>query len=109
MNKDEILSKSRKDNKNGDERQLKVREHAYAMSAAWVFAICMILIFFESVIFDRDATIIWVVLAGMEFTNALTGAIQTKSKKYILLTALFTVILIFFFVIYLMNGFNYGR
>lgn len=106
MNKDEILAKSRNENKNGDEREKKVREHAFAMSAAWGGLICMLAIMAERLIFDRSATIIWTVYCGMQFANALTGAIQSKERKYILLSVLFGVLLITFVAVYLTEGFR---
>lgn len=106
MNKEDILAKSREENKNGDEREQKVREHAYAMSATYGGLICMIMVMLEDLVFNRDTRAIWIIYGGMLFANSLTGAIQTKSKKYIGLSVLFGTLLILELVVYFIDGFR---
>jgi len=101
MNKDEILAKSRKENENGDEMEKEVRQKAFAMSAAAGGLICMLAIISERIFFKHNTTIIWLIYAGMNFTNALSGVIQMKSKKYIGLSCLFGLLTICFLVLYI--------
>lgn len=106
MNKEDILAKSREENKNGDEREQKVREHAYAMSAAYGGLICMIMVLLEDLVFNRDTTAIWIIYGGMLFANSLTGAIKSKSMKYIGLSILFGILLVAELVVYFIEGFR---
>lgn len=88
MNREEILEKSREENKNGDERDLRARDRSYAISASVGLLLCLLIVFAEEILFERSAIQIWVVYTGIEFTTALAGFIQTK-KRWLLFLAVF--------------------
>ncbi len=82
MNKDEILAKSREENKNADERQLALRQKAQAISGAVGIALCFIIALLEGVFGDSVIlfygcfSIYW----GMTAANGIALAVATKKK-----------------------------
>lgn len=101
VNKEEILKKSRNDNKNGDERDLKNKEKAYSISAGVATLICIIIATIEEYVFKRSALDIWLIYATIEFATALSGAIFSKKKWLIGLSIFIGLILIaivFFYI-----------
>ncbi len=101
MNKEEILAKSREDNKNGDERDLKNREKSYSISAGVATFICIVMATIEEYLFQRSAMDIWVIYTAIEFATALSGAILSKKKWLIGLSifmGLLFVAMVFFYI-----------
>lgn len=94
MNKDEILAKSRNENKNGDERDLKNREKSYSISAGVATLVCLIMATVEETVFQRSATGIWVIYAAIEFASALSGAILSKKKWLVGLSIFMGIVLV---------------
>ena len=94
MNKDEILAKSRNENKNGDERDLKNREKSYSISAGVATLVCIIMATIEEMLFQRSAAGIWVIYAAIEFTTALSGAILSKKKWLVGLSVFMGIVLV---------------
>ncbi len=80
MNKDDILAKSRDENKNGDEREEKIRLRSYATSAVVGAFVCMMFVIIES-FFDRSISIIWAIYSAMMFTKHILDAIQLKKRS----------------------------
>ena len=101
MNKEDVLSKSREENKNGDERERKMRERAFAKSAVWGGFIWLVVAFVEEFVFERDTAALWLVYSGTVFVRVLIEALQVKSKKYTVLAVVFGVLLTLYIVIYL--------
>ena len=106
MNKEDILARSRSENKNGDERELRIREHSHAVSAGFAGALCFIMLMLEELIFDRSATVIWVVYTGMESVNAVTRALQSKLRKDKVYAAVWALLFAAFMVFYFIEGFG---
>ena len=84
MQKEEILEKSKLENKKGDEKGLNDRNSSYAVGQIVGSVLCMILTVLEGSLFNRSATALWIVYVGISFTVALTGLIKSK-KKWLLL------------------------
>jgi hypothetical protein len=82
MNKEEILAKSRNDNKSADERQILLQQKAQAISGGAGLALCCIIallegIFGDSVIlFYGCFSIYW----GITAANSIVLAVMTKNK-----------------------------
>ena len=83
MNKEEILEKSRNDNKSGDEREKKMRLTSLAIGSVAAVILCIILSIVEEFVFDRSSTVLWVISFGMLFFTHLTQAIKLKQKIHI--------------------------
>ncbi len=100
MNKDEILAKSREENKNGDERELKSRDKSYSISAGIATLVCIVMATVEEVLFDRSALNIWIIYTAIEFTSALSGAILCKKKWLVGLSVLMGVLFVAMVLLY---------
>lgn len=94
MNKNEVLAKSRNENKNGDERDLKNRDKSYAISAGIATPVCIIMATIEELLFQRSATDIWIIYVAIEFALALSGAILSKKKWLVGLSVFMGVVLV---------------
>ncbi len=103
MNKDEILAISRKENKNGDERDMKHRDKSYAVSAAVASLVCIIIATVEEMVLERSAVDIWLIYVAIEFTMALSGAILSKKKWLIGLSVLMGVLFLGFLYSYIVE------
>lgn len=101
MNKEEILAKSRCENKNGDELDRKNKDKSYSIGASVATLVCLIMVYIEEGVFKRSAMDIWVIYAAIEFTMALSGAILSK-KKWLVGLSIFMgallVAMIFFYI-----------
>ena len=89
MEKEEILKKSKQENKNGDEKDLLDRQHSYAIGGSIATFLCLILSIVESSIFNRSDTALWLVYAGTCFSISLVGIIKSK-KKWLLIPTIVT-------------------
>ena len=80
MKKEEILKKSQKENKNGDEKDFQDRQASYSVGYSVATALCMILSIIESLVFNRSDTALWIVYVGTCFTVSLVGIIKSRKK-----------------------------
>ena len=103
MNKDEILEKSRAENVNGDEMEKKGRMKASAISAAVGMLLCMIIVIIEELVFDRNATAIWVIYTGIQFTSNFLEYAATKKRMSLLLGIIFGICVLLNIVIYILE------
>ena len=104
MNKDEILKMSREENQNGDEREEKIKLRTYATSAAIGALLCMIFVFIEEIVFDRNAILIWIIYFGMMFSKGILDAIKLKKKCDIVLSILWGLCFVINIVIYILDN-----
>lgn len=88
MDREKILETSRKENKQGDERDFEMRNKSYAISASVGLLLCMVIALVESIVFERTAASVWTIYLGMEFVAPLVGYITTK-KKFLLFLSIF--------------------
>ncbi len=90
MNKEDILAKSREDNKNADERELQVRLRANNIAKAIGVAVAFLLVFVEGVFLNRPE-IGWTAMTIAFAMNTLeTWIVFFATKKK---TEIFTLIL----------------
>lgn len=89
MNKEDILKLSRIENKNGDEREQKVRLRSYATSAFIGLFLCIIASFIEDIIFDRSAALLWIIYYGMQFSKSMFETVKLKNKMDAVLSVVF--------------------
>ncbi len=89
MNKEDILKLSRIENKNGDEREQKVKLRSYATSAFIGLFLCIIASFIEDIIFDRSAALLWIIYYGMQFSKSMFEAVKLKNKMDAVLSVVF--------------------
>ncbi len=104
MNKDDILKKSRAENRNGDEREEKIRLHSYAMSAAIGGLLCMICVLIENGIFNRSTTLIWTIYTGMMFSQKLLNSIKLKKRFDIVLSVIWGLCCVINAVAYILSN-----
>lgn len=104
MDKEDILTKSREDNQNGDEREEKIKLRSYAISAAIGALLCMIFVLVENVIFNRSTTLIWSIYCGMMFSKSLLDAIKLKKKSDIILSVLWGLCFVTNIIIYVLDN-----
>ena len=104
MNKEDILEKSRQENKNGDEREAKIRLNSYAMSAAIGALLCIVFVFIENIVFDRSTPLIWIIYCGMLFSKSILDAVKLKKKLDLVLSALWGLCVVLNVVIYLLDN-----
>lgn len=88
MDREKILETSRKENKQGDERDFAMRNKSYAISAGFGMLLCVVIAAIESIVFERTAASVWTIYLGMEFIAPLVGYITTK-KKFLLFLSIF--------------------
>ncbi len=104
VNKEQLLEMSRKENKNGDEREEKIKLRSYAISSCVGMLICMALFALEGAVFDRSTTVIWMIYGGIMFSKAIQDAICLKKKSDILLAILWGVVLTMYVVFYVLEN-----
>ena len=103
MNKNDILEKSRNENKNGDEREKDVRLRSYSISARVGAIMCALLVLVES-LFDRSTTPIWIIYTGIMFTKAIIDAIKLKKRADIGLSVTWGLLLVLHIGLYIADN-----
>ena len=106
MNKEDILKRAREENKNGDEREEKIKLRSYAVSGAVGALLCMIIDLLEEVLFDRNADTIWIVYFGMQFVKYFLDAWKLKHKMDIALSILWGLCFVLNVVTYIWDFFG---
>ena len=86
MDRDDILKKSREENKNGDEMEQKIKLRSYAFGAAVGCLLCTVLVFIEDILFNRSAPLLWIIYSGMLFSKSILDAIALKKRLDIILS-----------------------
>lgn len=103
MDREEILKRSRKENKKQDEMELAVFSKAGQRACVVGGIVCMAMILLENTFADRFSVSIWSVYLSMIGTVQLIKY-QGFKKKYQLITAiLFIALALVFFVMYLID------
>ncbi len=104
MNKEDILAKSRNENKNGDEREERIQLRSYAISQCIGGLICMLFVFVENWVFDRSAAMIWTIYSGMMFSKSILDAIKLKRRMDIALSIIWGLVLVLNAILYIMDN-----
>ena len=103
MNKDEILAKSREENKNGDEREKTSRIKSSAISAAVGALLCMIFMIVEELVFDRHSIHLWIIYFGIQFTSNLLEYIEIKRRATLFACITFGIGMLLWITIYILE------
>ena len=103
MNKEDILKRSREENKNGDEREEKIKLRSYATSSAIGALICMVFILLEEFVFNRSTTHIWIIYSGIMFSKHLIDAYKLKKKEDVAFSIIYGAICLINCIIYVID------
>ena len=105
MNRDEILSKSQLENKNGDERELQVNAKAGNIAFRFGMLACMLLIMIERLLCDTSkiSTPLFTVYCFMSAVSELYVGITLKSKKGLWLGILYGVLCVLFLIFFILD------
>ena len=108
MNKEDILEKSRKENKGKhDERELAALARAGQIAAAVGGMLCAIIILLESIFSDSVSTAPWAIYLGMTGTTLLVKYVKLRKPHELLFALLelaLAIIFIVMFIIQLLGG-----
>lgn len=103
MNKNEILERSRKENKNQDEMErdafLKAGQRACAIGGL----VCMTIIIFEAVFSDHVNFSIWAVYLSMTGTMLMVKYIRLKKKHELIFGLLQLGLAVTFLIMYIVQ------
>lgn len=80
MNKDEILEKSRKENKAQDERERLTLAQAGRIATAVGGCVCAVIILLDAVLSDAPSFAAWAVYLSMTGTTLLVKFIKLRKK-----------------------------
>ena len=100
MNKEEILERSRKENKNGDEHDDFVLGQAGKISSAVGILTCMLISLTSYLIAGRSDSGCWTVMCAIYASAQFVSFRKTKRKSSLILAIIFLLSTIFFAVIY---------
>ncbi len=105
MNKEEILQRSRSENKQkGDERERKIRESSFKVCFLVGGILCIVLGAIENVVFGRSHATLWMIYHGMMFSKFLLDAIKIKGKTEIFGSIVFGIGFISYLGIYILEN-----
>ena len=104
MNKDDVLKRSRAENRYTDEREGKIRLRSYATSATIGGLLCMILYLIEGSIFDRSTLPIVIIYSGMMFSKSIIDAIKIKKPADVILSFVFGLVFVIEAVMYILGN-----
>ena len=80
MNKDEILERSRRENKNMDERERDALAHAGRTASAVGGMLCAVLVVLEAILAERMNLAIWAVYLSVTGTTLLVKFLRLRRK-----------------------------
>ena len=106
--KEEILEKSREENKKGDEREKQAQNKAYAIGASIGLLLCMVVVLLERIVFDRSDDAVWLIYTGMDFPISLISYKETKKKSWLVLTILFGLCFVAYAALYIASCLGVG-
>lgn len=103
MNKEEILKKSREENKNKDIAELKTTHNA----ASWAYIIgvvlCCILVILDLIVTGFVNFTICIILFGMLSTVFMVKYIKMRKKHELFISLLYAVCFVLFFAMYILK------
>lgn len=96
MTREEILEKSRVENKHMDEREQNVSRFSKGVSGAFGLLLCMLLNLINSSNHGPEAVghAMWTIASGIYAAEHITNAIHLKQKHYWILAITFTCLCI---------------
>lgn len=87
MNKEDILARSKQENKNGDEKYLHNHRLSFAVGGSMAMLLAIVLSYTEKEVFGRSSTALWIVYSGTGFSVTLVNFILSR-KKWLLVPLL---------------------
>lgn len=103
MTKEEILEKSRKDNKNVDYYEFEIRNKATVLSSIVGLGLCGILYALLIIIKNEVHAEIFVIMSAMETVLFGYKYIKLRKKHELIVTILYGLTLIFFTILLIRN------
>ena len=88
MNKEEILKRSKEENKYNDEREKAIQINSYSVAAVVGVCICLLFRIIEGLVFHRDTSHIAIIFNAIFFSKFLVDAIKIRKQHFILLSVL---------------------
>lgn len=103
MNRDEILEKSRKENKNQDEMERDALVKAGQRACAVGGLVCMVVILFEAIFADHVNFSTWAVYLSMTGTMLMVKYLRLKKKHELIFGLLQLALAAAFLVMYILR------
>ena len=103
MNKEEILAKSRAENKGTDEREQQVIARAGQIAAAVGGLLCMAISILEAIFHDTFSVIPWLIYTGMQGALFLYKYLGLRRRHELILAILFLALCAAFAVCYVIS------
>lgn len=106
MDKNEILEKSRKENRGGDERESQITAKAWQLGAAVGILICGIVMTVFEIVFDEPMKYVadnMMIYFGMVATVFTVKAVKLRAKHEIVLAALLWAFFVFFTAVFVLS------
>ena len=103
MNREEVLEKSRKENKNQDEMEKETLAKAGQRACAVGGLVCMVVILFEAIFTDSVNFSTWAVYLSMTGTMLMVKYLRLKKKHELVFGLLQLTLAAVFLVIYIVR------
>lgn len=105
MEKEEILQRSRRENKNGDEREIGINRKSFALAACVGMLVCMVFSILEPLIFDREVYDLWCIYTAIQCTAGVVQYLERKKRLYLVTAILFAITFVLYLGLYLSDCF----
>lgn len=103
MNKEEVLTKSREENRNIDIAEQDVIQQSSSIATKVGLLLCCVINIVQVIISSEVNSSCWVVYFGMMGTLFLVKFLKLRRKHELALTILYYAVGIFFFAVYILK------
>lgn len=103
MKKEEILAKSKEENRRRDPFKMEIQSKAERLSGLGALALATILFVIESISGNGFNYALYAVTCSFGTISWIVKAIYLKEKKYIILSVIFLIVTLAFTVIHITN------
>lgn len=103
MDKDEILAKSRAENKNKDIAELEVICQASKISGRAGLLICCVIAILEAIFTGRPSMSTWAIFFGMLAVLMLVKFVKLRRRHELLVAILYCLLFLAFFTAYILR------
>lgn len=104
MNKEEILAKSRKENKNQDIVEYEVLKSAGSIATRIGLLLCCLIAVMEVIFTGKVSFGSWFIFFGMLSTQFLVKFIKLHRRHELLVAVLYLVLCIMFFILFVIQN-----
>ena len=101
MDKDEILARSREENKNRDFVEMEAEHKGNAVAFTTGILLCSLVSVLHAIFRDSVEYGVWTVMFGMMATIMLTKFVKLKKRHELALGLFYGALSVFFFLLYL--------